>query len=112
MHEMMPIMNLLVPLEMFASEGLELFYRIISIVLLVAMAISAIVAIVIVLFQPGNSTGIDALGGSSETFFGKNKGRSMESKMKKWTAISLIVLGVLSIVFYILRFPAVWGIAA
>ena len=85
MHEMMPIFNLLISGE-FPSDGLELFYRIISAVLLVAMAISAIVAIVIVLFQPGNSTGIDALGGSSETFFGKNKGRSMESKMKKWTA--------------------------
>ena len=111
MHEMMPIFNLLISGE-FPPDGLELFYRIISAVLLVAMAISAIVAIVIVLFQPGNSTGIDALGGSSETFFGKNKGRSMESKMKKWTAISLIVLGVLSIVFYILQFPAIWGIAA
>ena len=110
MHEMMPVFNLLI--EAFPSKGIELCYEIISAVLLVAMAISAIVAIVIVLFQPGNSTGIDALGGSSETFFGKNKGRSMESKMKKWTAISLIVLGVLSIVFYILQFPAIWGIAA
>ena len=73
------------------------------------MAVGAIVAIIIVLFQPGNSTGIDALGGSSETFFGKNKGRSLESKMKRWTAISLIVLTVFSIVFFILQIEAVWG---
>ena len=111
MHEMMPIFNLLISGE-FPSDGLELFYRIISAVLLVAMAISAIVAIVIVLFQPGYLTGIEALGGSSETFLGKNKGRLMESKMKKWTAISLIVLAVFAIVFYILQFGAVWGVAA
>ena len=109
MHEMMPIFNLLISGE-FHSDGLELFYRIISAVLLVAMAISAIVAIVIVLFQPGNSTGIDALGGSSETFFGKNKGRSMESKMKRWTIICLVTLAVLAIVFFILQLNAVWGI--
>ena len=96
----------------FNSEASELAYHIICLILLIAMLICAVASIVIVLFQPGNSTGIDALGGSSETFFGKNKGRSMESKMKKWTAISLIVLGVLSIVFYILQFPAIWGIAA
>lgn len=38
------------------------------------MGIAAIVAIILVLMQPANSTGIDALGGSGETFFGKNKG--------------------------------------
>ena len=84
-------------------------YQVICLVLLVAMAISAIIAILIVLFQPGNSTGIDALGGSSETFFGKNKGRSLESKMKRWTVISLIVLTLFSIVFFILQIEAVWG---
>ena len=78
-------------------------------VMIPATTISAIIAILIVLFQPGNSTGIDALGGSSETFFGKNKGRSLESKMKRWTVISLIVLTLFSIVFFILQIEAVWG---
>ena len=110
MHEMMSnISALLAPMT---SDAVWTVYQIVSLVLLACMAIGAIVAIVIVLFQPGNSTGIDALGGSSETFFGKNKGRSMESKMKKWTAISLIVLAVFAIVFYILQFGAVWGVAA
>ena len=67
------------------------------------MLVASVVAIIIVLIQPGNSTGIDALGGSSETFFGKNKGRSLESKMKRWTVISLIVLSVLAIAFFILQ---------
>ena len=107
MHEMMPIFNLLISGE-FPSDGLELFYRIISAVLLVAMAISAIVAIVIVLFQPGNSTGIDALGGSSETFFGKNKGKSTEEVLKRWTIICLVVLAVLAVVFFILQIDAIW----
>ena len=107
MPDMMFIMNLLAPLP---TDGVWTAYQIVSLVLLVLMAICALVATIIVLFQPGNSTGIDALGGSSETFFGKNKGRSMESKMKKWTTISLIVLGVLAVLFFILQFGTIWGV--
>ena len=36
----------------------------------------------------------------------------MESKMKKWTTISLIVLTVLAILFFILQFDTIWGVAA
>ena len=64
----------------------------------------------LVLIQPGNSTGIDALGGSSETFFGKNKGRSLESKMKRWTVICLVVLAVFAVAFFILQLDGVWGL--
>ena len=53
--------------------------------------------------QPSNSTGIDALGGSSETFFGKNKGKSIEERMKKWTWICLVILGVLSVAFFVVQ---------
>ena len=110
MPDMMSMINnLLAPLPI---DGVWTVYQIVSLVLLALMIFAAIVAIVIVLFQPGNSTGIDALGGSSETFFGKNKGRSMESKMKKWTTISLIVLTVLAILFFILQFDTIWGVAA
>ncbi len=77
-------------------------YQGISIVFIILMAITALTAIVLVLLQPSNSSGIDALGGSSETFFGKNKGKSVEEKMKKGTWICLIVLAVLSIIFFLL----------
>lgn len=75
--------------------------RAISYTLIALMFVAALAAIVLVLFQPGNSTGIDALGGSSETFFGKNKGKSIEARMKKWTVICLVILALLSIALYI-----------
>ena len=78
-------------------------YRTVSFILIALMGIAAIVAIILILMQPSNSTGIDALGGSSETFFGKNKGKSIEARMKKWTWICLVVLGVLSIAFFIVQ---------
>lgn len=83
-------------------------YMVLSTVMIVLMCVSAAAAIVLVLLQPGNSTGIDALGGSSETFFGKNKGKSVEAKMKKWTVACLIVLVIFSVCFYILQLESLW----
>lgn len=67
------------------------------------MFVAALVAILVVLFQKSNSDGIQGITATSETFFGKNKGRSIESKLKKWAWITLIVLGVLAIVVYIVQ---------
>ena len=78
-------------------------YRLTSFILIALMGIAAIVAIILVLMQPANSTGIDALGGSGETFFGKNKGKSIESRMKKWTWICLVILAVFSIAFFVVQ---------
>ena len=78
-------------------------YRLTSFILIALMGIAAIVASILVLLQPANSTGIDALGGSGETFFGKNKGKSIESRMKKWTWICLVVLAVFSTAFFVVQ---------
>ena len=80
-----------------------------SVTMIALMFLSAAAAIVLVLLQPGNSTGIDALGGSSETFFGKNKGKSIEARMKKWTIICLVILVIFSICFYILQLEKIWA---
>ena len=82
-------------------------YKGIGIALIIIMTVVALAAIILVLMQPSNSSGIDALGGSSETFFGKNKGKSIEAKMKKWTWICLAILALLSILFFLL--PVIFG---
>ena len=81
-------------------------YIIVSAVLFVLRFIAALVAIILVLFQQSNSEGIQGITGSSETFFGKNKGKSIESKLKKWSWICLAVLTVLAIVAYIISLLA------
>lgn len=92
------------------TDGTYYVYLTVSIVFIVAMFIAAVAAIIFVLLQDGNSNGIDALGGSSDTFYGKNKGKTTESKMKKWTYITLAVLAVLAIIFFILQISAIWEI--
>ncbi len=81
-------------------------YLITSVVLYICLFVAAAVAIILILFQPSNSEGIQGITGSSETFFGKNKGRSIESKMKKWTWICLIVITVLAIASYAISLVA------
>ena len=76
-------------------------YRVLSIIGLVLVFLTALITIIIVLFQKSNSDGIQGITASSETFFGKNRGQSIEAKLKKWTWICLGVLAFLSIAIYI-----------
>nr|MBO4517804.1 preprotein translocase subunit SecG [Clostridia bacterium] len=75
-------------------------------VLLAIMALCALFIILVVIFQPGNSSGVSALGGTTETFLGKNKSKTFEHKMKLYTVISGIVFAVLAIIFVIFAYFA------
>jgi preprotein translocase subunit SecG len=52
------------------------------------LVISALVMIVTVLLQQGQTQGLGAIAGGAETFFGKNKARSVEGKLALITKIS------------------------
>lgn len=96
--------NLLVPAGAAGmSEAIYTLYMVLSITCLVVLFLAAIVTILIVLFQKSNSDGIQGITASSETFFGKNRGQSIESKLKKWTWILLGVIAFLSIALYIVN---------
>ena len=97
-------------INLLASDTALTIRNIIAVITIVVMALAALGAIILILLQQSNSSGIDALGGSSETFFGKNKGKSLESKLKKWTIICLVVLLVFSIIYFVVPFnAAIWG---
>ena len=76
-------------------------YQALTISGLILVFLTALITIIIVLFQKSNSDGIQGITASSETFFGKNKGQSIEAKLKKWTWICLGVLAFLSIAIYV-----------
>ena len=69
---------------------LRILLTILFILVCVALAI-------LVLLQEGKSAGLGAISGAAESYWGKNKSRSMEGKMLKITtglAIGFIVLAV------------------
>lgn len=91
------MLNMLVALSPTAYQT----FVVVRTIAIVAMFLASFAAIVLVLLQQSNSEGIQGITGSSETFFGKNKGKSIESKLKKWSWICLGVLAFLAIAFYI-----------
>lgn len=57
----------------------------------------SIALIIVVLLQEGKSAGLGAISGAAETYWGKNKGRSMEGGLLKSTRILTALFIVISL---------------
>ena len=81
--------------------------EILRIILTVIFIVMCIALTVLVLMQEGKDAGLGAIAGGAETYWGKNKGRSMEGllvKITKWLAIGFMVIAV------ILNITRIWEI--
>ena len=67
-------------------------------ILTVVFIILSIVITVIILMQEGKSAGLGAIAGAAETYWGKNKGSSMEGMLVKLTRVAVILFLVLAMV--------------
>lgn len=75
---------------------------ILKIVLMIIFAIDCIALTVIVLMQEGKSAGLGAISGIADTYWGQNKGRSMEGALVKSTkfladSVSIVLAAVLNL---------------
>jgi len=60
--------------------------------------VTSLLIIALVLMQEGHQQGLSgAIAGGAETFFGKNKGRTLEQKLKKYTRILAVVFFALTL---------------
>lgn len=75
----------------------------IDIILGVLLIVAAVFLIVAVLIQSGKSKGVSGTisGGSSETYFGKNKSKSLDKKLSILTTVVAIVFMVVVLVVYV-----------
>ena len=72
--------------------------EILRIILTVIFIVMCIALTVLVLMQEGKDAGLGSIAGGAETYWGKNKGRSMEGllvKITKWLAIGFMVVAVI-----------------
>lgn len=77
---------------------------IINIVFGVLLLIAAVFLIIAVLMQNGKSHGLSgAISGGAETFFGKQKGATIEKKLSKLTTIVAIIFVVIVLLVYVLQ---------
>ena len=76
---------------------------ILRIILTVIFAIDCIALTVVVLMQEGKQQGLGSIAGAADTYWGKNKGRSMEGGLAKATTIMGVLFFVLAIVLNMLN---------
>ena len=72
-----------------------------AIVLSIILLLVCLVLSAVVLLQEGKSAGLSgAISGAAETYFGKNKARTMEGKLERLTKILAAGYLVLALVLY------------
>lgn len=73
-----------------------------KIILSVIFVLICVALTVIVLLQEGKSAGLGSIGGMAESYWGKNKGRSMEGNLERFTTFAAVAFLVLAIVLNLL----------
>lgn len=72
--------------------------QILRTILNIIFAIDCIALTIVVLMQEGKSQGLGAIAGAAESYWGKNKGRSMEGGLVKATTVMAVLFFVLAII--------------
>ena len=70
-------------------------------ILTIIFIIDCIALTAIVLMQEGKQQGLGSIGGMADTYWGKNKGRSMEGVLVKATTVMVVLFMVISAVLCI-----------
>jgi preprotein translocase subunit SecG len=70
--------------------------EVLRIVLTIFFIIVCVALVVLVLMQEGKSAGLGAISGAADTYWGKNKGRSMEGLLVKITKVLAVLFMVLA----------------
>ncbi|MBQ8057829.1 MAG: preprotein translocase subunit SecG [Ruminococcus sp.] len=59
------------------------------------LIVASLIMIFVIILQEGNQQGIGVVSGGADTFFSKNKARSIDAKLAKatkWVAIGFVVI--------------------
>lgn len=76
--------------------------QIVAIILAVLDILVCVALVLLVVFQEGNDKGLGVIGGGADTFFGKEKGRTLDSKLKRFTTILAIAFVALTLALFLI----------
>lgn len=68
------------------------------IVLTIIFIVICVALVVLVLMQEGKSAGLGSISGAAETYWGKNKGRSMEGQLVKFTRVLAVLFMAIAVI--------------
>ena len=71
--------------------------EILKTVLMILLAIDCIALTIVVLLQDGKSAGLGTIGGMADSYWGQNKGRSMEGTLVKVTRVLAVLFILLAL---------------
>ena len=71
--------------------------EILKTVLMILLAIDCIALTIVVLLQEGKSVGLGTIGGMADSYWGQNKGRSMEGTLVKVTRVLAVLFILLAL---------------
>ena len=72
--------------------------EILKTILTIVFIIVSLVITVVILMQEGKQAGLGAIAGAADTYWGKNKGRSMEGMLVQITKVGVILFLLLAVV--------------
>ncbi len=71
--------------------------EILKTILMILLAIDCIALTIVVLLQEGKSAGLGTIGGMADSYWGQNKGRSMEGTLVKVTRVLAVLFILLAL---------------
>ncbi len=70
--------------------------EVLRIIITILFILICVALVILVLMQEGKSAGLGSISGAAETYWGKNKGRSMEGRLVKITKILAVLFMVIA----------------
>lgn len=77
-------------------------FPIVKIVIMSLLALLSIAMIVLVVMQKSETNGAGAITGQSDTFYNRNKGATLQGKIKIWTIVTASLILVLCLTFLVM----------
>ena len=77
---------------------------VLGIVLGVVLALVSVAIIVVIILQEGNQQGIGVVTGAADSYFSKNKARSIDAFLSRWTKVFAAIFVLFVIVLNVLSY--------
>ncbi len=84
------------------AAWVEASWPVIKIVIMCLLALASIAMIILVVMQKSNTNGVSAISGQTDTFYNRNKGATLQGKIRIMTIVCASVILALCVIFLVM----------